>query len=127
MVENLPVPDLRFEQSFLARLRLNSTRLRDRKLQNQYETHKKDLLKSASSPQEAVTLNLALDANLKREKQLPAPITIPVIISTIISDQILLPLTQGFFMALFKIVALPWVRGVFGLGRRVGAKLAGRN
>ena len=109
MAEKVPVPDLRFEQSFLARLRAAA----NRKAQKQ-QKKPRSFQKSVSE-----TTNKA---------EIPpqgAKITLSTIITTVTKDQVILPLVQGFLFALMRITVFPWLRWVFGLGRSVGGSISG--
>ena len=109
MAEKVTVPDLRFEQSFLARLRIAA----NRKAQKQRSKHL-GLREDGSEPLEK-----------DKDPSTGAPITLSTVISTITKDQVLLPLAQGFLFALMRITVFPWIRWVFGFGRSVGGSISG--
>lgn len=85
----LPIPDLRYERSFIKKLKTNA-------LKQYKSTHKGETIDSS----------------------VQAPITTSVIISTIIRDQLFMPLVQGFFMTAARMIIIPWLRSTIKLGKR---------
>ena len=90
----LPIPDLRFEQSFMKQLNKYAGN-------QQSQSNKLDLLKphntSPLTDEDLKLLNEELDEEEQDELYKPLnPITPSVVIYAILKDQILIPLLQGF-------------------------------
>ncbi|GMG21065.1 unnamed protein product [Ambrosiozyma monospora] len=95
---NITIPDLRYENTFLTKVKTNAKK-----------THKAKLAK-----QQGIKLEEVHDD----ETQL-APISPSIVIYTVLQDQ-LMQLVQGFGMALGLILLKPVLGAVFASGRRAG-------
>lgn len=110
---SFPLPDLRFEQSFLRTLGAYAGR------------------KSPPSPsdvaglsdRELALVNADLNAAEQHELEPLPPITPGIIAFAVIKDQIIMPLIQGFLWTGFLISVLPVLRLIVGHGQQVGKRL----
>lgn len=106
----IPIPDLRFENSFLKTL--------------QGYADKAQVQKSTLTDAELRLLDLLL----AREHDLPdapiAPVTPAIVIYAVIKDIVLRPLVEGFVWAGILILFKPTMRLVLAHGMRTGTYLA---
>lgn len=98
----IPIPDLRFEQSFMRSL-------------NSYASAKVEPLSDA----ELKVVDEETDETTP-ELQPLAPITPGIVVFAIVKDQILMPLIQGFLLSGFYIIARPMLRWVIANGQSTG-------
>ena len=120
---SLPIPDLRFEESFLKQL----NKYAGNQTQQQKQPNKLEFLKKKHSQLATLTdedlklLNEELDEEEQNELIKPLnPITPSVVIYAIIKDQILMPLLQGFLWTGVLISIRPFLRIVVRNGQYAG-------
>lgn len=106
--KDLPLPDLRFEQSFVASLH----RYADT------QPHP-DI-----TPEELHQMNIDLDRHEEDEVNIPLPITPSIVTYAVIKDQILMPLIQGFLYTGALILVKPLLRMIVINGQNFGHSLA---
>ncbi|KAK6876015.1 hypothetical protein K6H11_000523 [Candida tropicalis] len=114
----LPIPDLRFEQSFMKQLNKYAGN-------QQSQSNKLDLLKphntSPLTDEDLKLLNEELDEEEQDELYKPLnPITPSVVIYAILKDQILIPLLQGFLWTGVLISMRPFLRIIVRNGQYAG-------
>lgn len=112
---NIPLPDLRFEQTFMKQL-------------YGYAAEAKPSKPAQLSDSDIALINMELD---ELYPTIPLPqITVPIVVYAVIKDQIILPLIQGFLWSGFLLSVAPvlswvvvrgqgsgmWVANLIGLG-----------
>ncbi|CAH6720579.1 hypothetical protein CLIB1444_04S03268 [[Candida] jaroonii] len=107
--KDLPLPDLRFEQSFVASL-------------HKYADTQPKL--DQMSVEQLDQLNVELDRREQEELINPLPITPSIVTYAVIKDQILMPLIQGFLYTGALILVRPILRMIVLNGQNFGHSLA---
>lgn len=117
-VTNLPLPDLRFEQTFMKSLNTYATNA------SKTKPISESLLKEKDET-EIELLNEQLDIQEQSEVVGPlAPITPGIVTYAVIKDQIIMPLLQGFVYTAVIILSKPFLQQVVLNGQRFGSYLA---
>lgn len=121
-MEDVVLPDLRFEQSFMKSLHAYANKSHTKKTAKKLKKH--DITDA-----ELKLLNQELDEKeqeqLETEELLPLePITPGIVIYAIVKDQIILPLLQGFLWAGILITTRPILLAVVVQGQKCGVWLS---
>lgn len=117
-VANLPLPDLRFEQTFMKALNTYATN------SSKTKPLTEEVLQSKNE-NELEILNQELDIQEQQEITGPlAPITPGIVTYAIIKDQVIMPLIQGFVFTAVMILSRPFLQQVVLNGQRFGGYLA---
>lgn len=116
-LSSIPLPDTRFEQSFMKSLRTYATNF-----------SKKDQPKHLSNldPSQIDSMNKSLDTQEQQElsQPLPPPITPSIVAYAVIKDQIIMPLLQGLLWTGILILSRPTLRLIVHQGHKCGVYLS---
>ncbi|EGV64745.1 hypothetical protein PSN45_005090 [Yamadazyma tenuis] len=117
-ITNLPLPDLRFENTFMKSLRTYAAESAKTPPQAVPE-----LALRTESEIDLLNEQLDLDEQSQIDQPLP-PITPAIVAYAIIKDQILMPLLQGILYSGLILVSKPYLRLVVLQGQKFGSYLA---
>ncbi|RCK55619.1 hypothetical protein Cantr_05910 [Candida viswanathii] len=120
--QGLPIPDLRFEQSFMRQLNKYAGNTPQDNQPEKFSFLRKRHNELASLTDEDLKLlNEELDEEEQEELLKPLnPITPSVVIYAILKDQILMPLLQGFLWTGILISVRPFLKIVVRNGQHAG-------